>query len=123
MPRHDCPLVATTFALAWAMSAGAALAAAGPPPAASVNGTGPTPGAVPAPTPPPSPGPTSPPAPTPTPSGAGPTVMCRFASGPKAGRQARVATPVPTPVGGTCQDGAGSIGVVAASDPAAAAAR
>lgn len=103
------------------MCAGAALATAAPP-AAAVNATVATPGAIPSPVPP-SPAPTAPPAPTPTPSDAGPTVMCRFASGPKAGRVARVATPVPVPHGGTCQDGAGSVGVVTATSPAPAAAR
>lgn len=102
------------------MCAGAALAAAAPP--ASVNGIGPTPTAVPSPVPPPS-VPTSPPAPRPSPSGAGPTVQCRFATGPKAGKLASVTTPVPEPVGGACQDGAGSVGVVVASGAVTASAR
>jgi hypothetical protein len=47
-------------------------------------------------------------------------VTCRFTSGPKAGQQGTVAAPPPVQAGETCQDGAGSVGVVVTGAPAPA---
>jgi hypothetical protein len=120
--RERLAILATVLAVG-ALAAGPALPkAAGPPPSGAAppaNATIPAP----APEPPPSPAPAPKPPPTPsaTPgSGGMVTVTCRFSSGLAAGQQASVTMPPPAAVGETCHDGAGSVGVVAPSAPAAA---